>query len=161
VNLQNLSGSSEYPIRSIFKSPKDYKWLCLDYNQLELRVASHYGNDKVMIEAFKNSVDIHGQIAKESYNLDCEVNEVKDLYPKVRKRAKQLSFGRQKSYAEKFKSTQNRETRNINDVGNPMLLVSRSSSTNNGSSIKRDFNKLIESIYTVDRVADTALTLKV
>lgn len=92
-NFQNLSGSIDHPIRSIFKSPKGYKWICLDYNQLELRLASHYGEDKNMIEAFNSGVDIHGQISKLCFNLDCEANEVKEKYPQIRKKGKQISFG--------------------------------------------------------------------
>jgi DNA polymerase-1 len=92
-SFQTMPNNNLYPIRSAFKSQKGCKWICLDYNQLELRVASHYGDDRVMIEAFKNNVDIHGQISKLSFNLDCDANEVKKLYPEVRKKGKSLSFG--------------------------------------------------------------------
>jgi len=89
-NLQNIPTRSEEgkKIREAFIAPAGYKILSLDYSQIELRLAAHLSNDKKMIKAFLNNIDIHQATA-------AEINQVKleDVSSLMRYRAKAVNFG--------------------------------------------------------------------
>jgi DNA polymerase-1 len=61
-NLQNLPTRSDEgkEIRKAIK-PQDNNWWIVgaDYSQIELRILAHVSEDKNLIEAFKNNLDIH------------------------------------------------------------------------------------------------------
>ena len=50
-------------IRKIFIARKGYKFIGADFSQIELRMAAHCSNDKLMINAYLNNEDIHQQTA--------------------------------------------------------------------------------------------------
>ena len=60
---------------------------------LEIRVATHYSHDKHLLEMFANGQDVHSTTAKNMFELDCEVKEVKKKYPELRQAAKVINFG--------------------------------------------------------------------
>jgi len=62
--------------------------VCFDYSQIELRVAAHMADDKKMIAAFRQGLDIHRMTAAEIYNVALE-----DVTPELRRAAKTLNFG--------------------------------------------------------------------
>lgn len=64
-----------------------------DYSQIELCILAQITGDKTMIDAFRKGIDIHSLTAKNTYNLPCDVKDVKDQYPDQRKLAKALVFG--------------------------------------------------------------------
>jgi DNA polymerase I-like protein with 3'-5' exonuclease and polymerase domains len=53
------------------------KWIMSDYSQIELRCAAHCANEEVWIKAFWDNVDLHSATAKASFNIPCEVKNVK------------------------------------------------------------------------------------
>ena len=89
-NLQNIPTRYELgkQLRKVFKASDGYIFIDADYSQIELRVLAHISQDKVMLEAFKNSIDIHKQAA--SMVLNKPVDEVTK---EERSRAKAVNFG--------------------------------------------------------------------
>lgn len=89
-NLQNIPIKNEDGrlIRKAFLASEGCKLLDLDYSQIELRVLGSLSNDKNMIKAFKNNLDIHRSTASEVFNVD-----LKDVTPLLRSRAKAVNFG--------------------------------------------------------------------
>lgn len=77
-NLQNISVKSAEgkEIRKAFQAPAGYSFISADYSQIELRMLAHMADEKVMIEAFQNNVDIHKQTASVIFNIPpIEVDE--------------------------------------------------------------------------------------
>ena len=56
-------------------------------------VAAVLSQDKNLQNVFKTGGDFHGAIAKSVFNLKCEADDVKKLYPALRQSAKAISFG--------------------------------------------------------------------
>jgi DNA polymerase I len=80
-------------IKAMYVADEGYKLVLCDLNQAELRVAAHCSNEPVWINAFKSGHDAHAATAKQVYNLDCEVKDVKKLHPKERQDSKAVNFG--------------------------------------------------------------------
>ena len=59
-----------------------------DYSQIELRILAHLADDKTMLEAFKNGLDIHTQTAAQVFNIPENM-----VTPLMRSRAKAVNFG--------------------------------------------------------------------
>jgi DNA polymerase-1 len=89
-NLQNIPIKSDYgqKIRSCFISPKGKSLLSFDYSQIDLRVLAHLSKDKNLVEAFKNSVDIHNRTASQIFKID-----EKQISADQRRIAKTINFG--------------------------------------------------------------------
>lgn len=62
------------------------------YSNLEVRVMAHFSKDPVLIKAFNEGKDLHGNTAKMMFRLDCDANEVKELHPKLRQQGKVIAF---------------------------------------------------------------------
>ncbi|MBU2445624.1 MAG: DNA polymerase I [Bacteroidetes bacterium] len=90
-NLQNIPIRTELgrEIRKAFTAP-DKNWLILsaDYSQIELRIMAHICEDKNLIAAFENDLDIHTNTASLIYNCS-----IKDVTPEMRRKAKEVNFG--------------------------------------------------------------------
>ncbi|MBI2640895.1 MAG: DNA polymerase I, partial [Candidatus Sungbacteria bacterium] len=89
-NLQNIPILSGYgrEIRKAFVAEKGFLFVSFDYSQIELRVAAHLADDKKMIEAFQEGLDIHKMTAAEVYNVPLD-----KVTPELRRAAKTLNFG--------------------------------------------------------------------
>lgn len=90
-NLQNIPIRTHEGrvIRKAFvPSSKDNVLIDADYSQIELRVLAHISGDKSLIEAFKNSEDIHARTAAEVFGID-----IKDVDRDMRSSAKAVNFG--------------------------------------------------------------------
>lgn len=89
-NLQNIPIMSEMgrEIRKAFVAEKGFVLVSFDYSQIELRVAAHLANDRKMIEAFRQGLDIHKLTAAEIYNVPLD-----KVTPDFRRAAKTLNFG--------------------------------------------------------------------
>ena len=59
-----------------------------DYSQVELRLLAHYSGDEVLINAFKNDIDIHKVTASKIFNVPME-----DVTKDMRRKAKTVNFG--------------------------------------------------------------------
>ena len=89
-NLQNIPIRSEEGknIRKVFVANKNKVFIDADYSQIELRVLAHLSKDSVMIESFKNDLDIHYKTASEVFGVP--IDEVTD---NQRRSAKAVNFG--------------------------------------------------------------------
>jgi len=70
-----------------------YKLIACDFPNLEIRIIAHLAQEPALIEAFKRGEDPYGALAVILHDLDCEPNEVKSLYPKIRQETKNLMLG--------------------------------------------------------------------
>ena len=90
-NLQNIPQRKELgrEIRKMFVAKNDeYTLVDADYSQIELRVLAHIADDKNMIEAFKDGVDIHTATAKNVFGVTDD-----EITPMLRSKAKAINFG--------------------------------------------------------------------
>ncbi|MBI2446345.1 MAG: DNA polymerase I [Parcubacteria group bacterium] len=89
-NLQNIPARGDWgdKVRQAFIAEKGYKFLSVDYSQIHLRIIAALANDKKMIEAFKNGLDIHKFTASEINNVP-----LKKVTSQMRFAAKALNFG--------------------------------------------------------------------
>ncbi len=90
-NLQNIPIKTERgrEVRKAF-IPKDDQHVILsaDYSQIELRIIAEIADEKNMLEAFKNGIDIHTATAAKVYGL--HLDEVTSTH---RRNAKAVNFG--------------------------------------------------------------------
>lgn len=85
-NLQNIpaSGDIAKKVRECFIPEKGYKFLSIDYSQIELRIAGELSKDENLLAIFNQDLDIHSTTAKLLFK---EENE------KTRRLAKAINFG--------------------------------------------------------------------
>ncbi len=89
-NLQNIPVRTELgrKIRGCFTAAKGKVLLCADYSQIELRMLAHLSEDKALLEAYQNNLDIHARTAAALYGVD-----EKDVTADMRRAAKVVNFG--------------------------------------------------------------------
>ena len=89
-NLQNIPVRTEVgrELRKFFVAKEGCLLADADYSQIELRVLSHIAEDKEMIAAFTNGVDIHTVTASQVFSLPQEM-----VTSSMRSRAKAVNFG--------------------------------------------------------------------
>lgn len=89
-NLQNIPIKTEKGqiVRQCFIADDGQKLLSLDYSQIELRVLAHISNDKNLIQAFADDLDIHQATASEVFSV-----ALKDVTKEQRRIAKAVNFG--------------------------------------------------------------------
>jgi len=90
-NLQNIPIRTDKgrKVREAF-IPRDENFVLLsaDYSQVELRIIAALSNDKAMIKAFKDGIDIHTATAAKVYGVILE-----DVDSEMRRKAKMVNFG--------------------------------------------------------------------
>jgi DNA polymerase-1 len=89
-NLQNIPIKTEEGrrIRQAFIAPAGYKIVAADYSQIELRIMAHLSQDKGLLAAFAQDLDIHSATAAEIFGVELE--KVTALQ---RRSAKAINFG--------------------------------------------------------------------
>ncbi len=89
-NLQNIPIRTELgrEIRKAFVAPRGYALVSADYSQIELRIAAVIARVRRMIQAFRDSVDIHAATAAEIWNVPLE-----KVTKEQRRAAKAINFG--------------------------------------------------------------------
>ena len=85
-NIQNIPAGGEFgqEIRKFFIAKKNHSLVSFDYSQIELRIVAIFSQDKFLLEAFQNGLDIHSIVAEKVFG---EAN------PENRKKAKVINFG--------------------------------------------------------------------
>ncbi|MEM7046642.1 MAG: DNA polymerase I [Pseudomonadota bacterium] len=85
-NLQNIPirTADGLAIRQAFVAPEGQTFICVDYSQIELRVAAHMTGAALLIDAFKQGQDIHARTAREVFG---------ESGGDARHRAKAINFG--------------------------------------------------------------------
>jgi DNA polymerase-1 len=90
-NLQNIPVRTREgrEIRAAFV-PGDPQWrlLCADYSQIELRILAHCSQDQTLLDAFADGLDIHAQVASEVHRVGLE-----EVTADMRRQAKAINFG--------------------------------------------------------------------
>ena len=88
--LQNIPIRSEDGrlIRKAFIPEKGNVLISSDYSQIELRLIAHIANEKNLMNAFLEGIDIHSATASEVFNIS-----LNDMTPEIRRNAKAINFG--------------------------------------------------------------------
>lgn len=89
-NLQNIPirTAEGRRVRQAFVPEDGYKIVAIDYSQIELRIMAHLSQDKSLLNAFAEGLDIHRATAAEVFG--CKTEEVTD---EQRRQAKAVNFG--------------------------------------------------------------------
>ncbi|GHV61112.1 DNA polymerase I [Bacteroidia bacterium] len=90
-NLQNIPIRTEEgrQIRKAFiTGDPDYVFLSADYSQVELRLMAHISQDKELLEAFEQGLDVHTATAAKIYHVPLE-----QVSSEMRRHAKTANFG--------------------------------------------------------------------
>jgi DNA polymerase I len=89
-NLQNIPVRTESGrrIRKAFIADKGNLLVAADYSQIELRILAHIADEKHMIQAFKDGVDIHKATAAAIFDVDLD-----DVTGEQRNMAKTVNYG--------------------------------------------------------------------
>ncbi|SHF77944.1 DNA polymerase I [Modicisalibacter ilicicola DSM 19980] len=89
-NLQNIPIRTEEGrrIRQAFIARPGYRIVAADYSQIELRIMAHLSEDKGLLEAFANDLDIHAATAGEVFGVALD-----KVMPDQRRSAKAINFG--------------------------------------------------------------------
>jgi DNA polymerase I len=87
----NLAGVSE-DVRPIFVGGKEEIVVSGDWDQCELRIIAHLSQDKKLLKAFKEGLDVHCYTAQEVFNKEVPYDETHPNF-KYRKLAKAVNFG--------------------------------------------------------------------
>ncbi|GHB77299.1 DNA polymerase I [Psychrosphaera saromensis] len=89
-NLQNIPirNANGRRIREAFVAPQGTKIVAIDYSQIELRIMAHLSDDKGLLTAFANNLDIHKKTASEVFSTPFE-----EVTKEQRRAAKAVNFG--------------------------------------------------------------------
>ena len=89
-NLQNIPIRNEAGrrVRQAFVAPEGYQVVAIDYSQIELRIMAHLSQDKGLLNAFANGLDVHQATAAEVFGVALE-----EVTSEQRRRAKAVNFG--------------------------------------------------------------------
>ena len=89
-NLQNISVRNEEAqmIRAAFIPEEGCVFVGADYSQVELRILAHLADEKRLIDAFRQGMDIHTRTAMDVFNIPAE-----EVTPLQRRQAKAINFG--------------------------------------------------------------------
>ena len=89
-NLQNIPVRTDEgkEIRKVFVPADGYTFVDADYSQVELRILASLSGDEVLINAYKNAVDIHTLTASQVFHVP-----LSEVTPEMRRNAKAVNFG--------------------------------------------------------------------
>lgn len=89
-NLQNIPIRTPRgaEVRKAFIAGPGMELLSIDYSQIELRILAHYSEDKNLIQAFWDDLDIHAATASEIFSIP-----LKEVTSDQRRTAKAVNFG--------------------------------------------------------------------
>lgn len=89
-NLQNIPIRNEEGrrIRQAFVAPDGKKIIAADYSQIELRIMAHLSDDRGLINAFNEGIDVHRATAAEVF-----LTPLEEISSEQRRSAKAINFG--------------------------------------------------------------------
>ena len=86
--LDSAAPPHPLPQRSGGEETEVWKLVCADYSQIELRVLAHFSQDRELIAAFAEGVDIHTAVASQVFGIERET-----VSSDQRRIAKAVNFG--------------------------------------------------------------------
>ncbi len=90
-NLQNIpirTPAGRQVRKAFLPRADDWRLLCADYSQIELRMLAHFSQDEVLLDAFARGHDIHTAVAADVYGVAPTAVD-----PEMRRVAKAVNFG--------------------------------------------------------------------
>lgn len=87
-NLQQVPGS----LHKIFKARDGFKLITKDESAIEPRLIAYASECPVLYKILSQGLDFHGYNAKIFFDLKCDVNDVKKLFPKEREVGKEVGL---------------------------------------------------------------------
>ena len=90
-NLQNIPIRTEEGRRvrkAFLPSESDWKLVCADYSQVELRMLAHFSGDEALQAAFQQGIDVHAAVASEVFDVPAD-----QVDSDMRRVAKAVNFG--------------------------------------------------------------------
>lgn len=89
-NLQNIPirTAQGRKVRQAFIAPSGKKIVAADYSQIELRIMAHLSQDKGLLSAFEQGLDVHRATATEVFGVELE-----SVSTEQRRSAKAINFG--------------------------------------------------------------------
>lgn len=105
-NLQNIPARKPYGpfVRKAFVAREGKTLLCLDYSQIEYRLLAHYSQEPILLEAYRNSKDVHEETTR-LFGLD----------PK-----KYRDIGKTLNFAAIYGAGGKKLAQTVSQTGNPM-----------------------------------------
>lgn len=87
-NLQNIPIRTEFSrqIRQAFIPQSEWLLVAADYSQIELRILAHLSQEPVLLDAYRNDLDVHNVTAKLLFEKD-------DITSEERRLGKIINFG--------------------------------------------------------------------
>lgn len=79
-------------LRPLFVPRPGHKFISYDYSGIEAVLIAVYSDDPALFEIIDKGLSIHCYNTKVFFGLDCDVKDVKKLYPAERQAAKTVSF---------------------------------------------------------------------
>ena len=92
MNMQQIPRDNPI-VKGCIKAPPGRKIVAMDLTTAEIYIAAVLSKDKKLQAIFKAGTNFHSTVAKDVFNLPCEVEEVADLYPDYRQATKAVNFG--------------------------------------------------------------------
>ncbi len=92
LNYQNIPRDNK-DIKKMFKARPGFTIVQGDLGTAEVYYAAALSGDRFLQKAFIDKLDFHSYVAKQIFNLPCEIQEVKSLFPDKRQHAKAITFG--------------------------------------------------------------------
>ena len=89
-NLQNIPIRTELgrEIRRAFVAAHGWTLVSVDYSQIELRILAHLSGDPVLVQAFRDDIDVHTQTAAEVFGIGLD-----EVGENERRVAKAVNYG--------------------------------------------------------------------
>ena len=92
LNYQNIPRDNK-DIKKLFRAREGFQIVQCDLKTAEVYYAAALSNDAFLQRAFIENLDFHSYVAKQMFNLSCEVSDVKKYYANERQYAKAITFG--------------------------------------------------------------------
>jgi len=92
LNMQQLPRDDK-TVKNCIRAKKDWVIFSQDLKTAEMYYAGALSGDQNLARVFKSGGDFHSSIAKLTFNLTCDVAEIKSKYPDTRQASKAISFG--------------------------------------------------------------------
>ena len=92
LNYQNIPRDNK-DIKKMFKARPGFTIVQGDLGTAEVYYAAALSGDRFLQKAFIDRLDFHSYVAKQIFNLPCEVDQVKSSFPDKRQHAKAITFG--------------------------------------------------------------------